>query len=122
MVTGHRGFSRAYVLSQRIKASSTITRVSYGRYPMNVEEPVTFTATVARIAPIGKGVPTGTVQFMLDGNKVGTPVRLNAKGHATWKTSGLKPGEHKVLAIYIPSKGSTFLPSNSPNHLLTPMR
>ena len=117
MVTGHQGFSGAYLLSQRIRANSTITRVSYDKYPMKVEEPVTFTATVERIALTGEGVSTGTVQFMLDGDRIGMPVPLDKNGQATWKTSTLKSGKHMVSASYTPSKGSAFLPSSSPVHI-----
>ena len=48
--------------------------------PTQLGDAVTFTATVARRASSGKGVPTGTVQFTLDGYRVGEPVQLDAKG------------------------------------------
>jgi hypothetical protein len=117
-VTGNPGFANTYVLSQRIQARSTTTRVIDNKNPTTIKEPVTFTATVARLAQTGTGVPAGTVQFTLDGNKVGKPVRLDRYGQATWKTSSLKPGEHKVSASYIPS-GSVFLPSSSSERVHT---
>lgn len=112
-VTGNPGFARTYVLSHGIQANSTRTTVSDDKDPTRAEEPVTFTATVARTALTGKGVPTGTVQFMLDGKNVGRPIRLDTFGQARWKTLGLKPGKHTVLAAYSPSQGSVFLASTS---------
>jgi lysyl endopeptidase len=111
MVTGNVGFGNTYVAGQRILAGATTTRVTDSKDPTRAGELVTFTATVARIARAGKGVPTGTVQFMLDGYKVGRPVRL-ANGQASWKTSSLKPGKHNVSANYIPSS-RVFLASSS---------
>ena len=110
MVTGNTGFAKTYLASQQIKIGpATKTSVYNHRDPTEVEEPVTFTATVVA----GIGVPTGTVQFFLDGSKAGPDLNLDPKGQAIWKTSGLKPGKHKVAATYIPSSGSVFLPSTS---------
>lgn len=114
MITGNTGFAKTYVLSQRVLSNSTTTRVIDNKDPTKFEEPVTFTATVARTALTGKVVPTGTVQFTLDGQRAGRPVRLNAQGQAIWRTSSLKPGTHKVAASYTPTAGSAFLPSSSP--------
>ncbi len=111
IVTGNPGFAKTYLLSQRIRTGSTATTVTDDKNPTRIEEPVTFTATVRA----GKGVPTGVVQFTLDGYKVGRPLRLDSRGQAMWKTSSLKPGKHKVTASYIPSLGSVFLPSTSPD-------
>jgi hypothetical protein len=119
MVTGNRGFARTYALSQRIQAGATTIAVSDNKDSTKIAEPVTFTATVARIARTGEGVPIGTVQFTLDGHKVGRPVRLDAQGRATWRTSTLKPGKHKVLATYRPSERSAFMSSTSAGQLHT---
>jgi hypothetical protein len=58
---------------------------------------VTVTATVTG-APAG-GVPTGSVQFLVDGVEFGTPVPLSA-GTAVVVLSGLGAGEHDVHAAY----------------------
>ena len=117
IVTGNPGFAKTYVLSQRLEADSTTTIVSDNKNPTKDDEPVTFTATVTLTDVTGKGVPTGTVQFTLDGHPVGEPERLDAQGQARWKTSRLKPGRHEVSVRYVPSTGSPFLPSNSPEHV-----
>jgi hypothetical protein len=112
-VTGNPGFAKTYLLSQRIQAGSTTTIVTDDEDPTQVGEWVTFTAIVAPNASASRGIPIGTVQFTLDGTKVGEPVKLDSKGRATWETPRLKVGKHRVGATYIPSQRSVFLPSSS---------
>lgn len=112
-VTGNTGFAKTYLLSQKIQAGSTTTIMTDDRETTQVGEWVTFTAVVAPSASASRRIPTGTVQFLLDGTKVGEPVKLDAKGRATWETSRLKAGTHRVEARYIPSRGSVFLASSS---------
>ncbi len=61
--------------------------------------PVTFTATVAPIRPAA-GIPTGSVQFNLDGAPAGPSVALDTAGQATWTTSTLPIGAHVLTAGY----------------------
>ena len=111
--TGEPGFADVYQFSQRIQDGSTTTSVNDNKDPTQFGETVTFTATVALTASGQKGVPVGTIQFMLDGKNSSAPVRLDSKGQAAWKTSGLALGGHQVAARYIPDSGSTFLASSS---------
>ncbi len=60
---------------------------------------VTFIATISAVAP-GTGVPTGTVQFRIDGANVGSASTLNVSGQATYSTSTLTVGRHTVSAVY----------------------
>jgi Subtilase family/Bacterial Ig-like domain (group 3)/Peptidase inhibitor I9 len=110
-VTGEVGFAKAYLLAQRLRAGSTTTIVSDDNNPTRVEESVTFTATVERNAPGSRGAPAGIVQFTLDGERVGQPVKLDSDGRAMWKTSTLKIGNHQVSASYMPYDRSVFLSS-----------
>ncbi len=55
------------------------------------------------------------MQFSLDGSDVGSPVELDSNGQATWMTSSLTVGEHRVAASYTPTAGSVFLASSSPD-------
>jgi hypothetical protein len=87
--------------------------VTDDKEPTRVGEPVAFTATVTSAAAGGKGVPTGVVQFTLDGERVGEPVRLDSNGRAVWKTASLRAGSHRVAATYVPDRGSVFLSSIS---------
>jgi hypothetical protein len=112
-ITGEPGFAKLYLVSQQLQAGSTRTTLNDNKNPTLFGEAVTFTATVALRASSGKGIPTGTVQFSLDGAKTGNPVKLNAKGQAKWSTSSLAVGNHRVGAQYIPAQGSAFLASSS---------
>ncbi|HET9765747.1 MAG TPA: Ig-like domain repeat protein [Thermoanaerobaculia bacterium] len=120
-VTGEPGFAKTYLAGAGVLSGSTTTTVRDDREATKYGEPVTFIATVARRTPRLTGSPTGAVQFTVDGQKTGEPVRLDARGRAVWTTTSLKPGTHKVAAIYIPTSKSVFLPSNSPDepHLVT---
>jgi hypothetical protein len=80
-VTGEPGFAKTYLLSQRIRLGSTTTTL-HSEDATQVGEWVTFTAIVARNASNGRGAPTGSVQFILDGSNVGEPVKLDSKGRA----------------------------------------
>ena len=72
---------------------------------------VTFTATVTPGALDGD-VPTGTVQFLVDGHDSGAPVPI-AGGKATITWSPPQVGNHPVSAIYS-SNSLVFTGSSSP--------
>jgi hypothetical protein len=44
---------------------------------------------------------------------VGEPIRLDSIGRATWKTTSLRAGSHRVAATYVADRGSTFLSGTS---------
>ena len=76
----------------------TTTTLTSAPNPSLVGENVTFTATVADASGIvPAGIPTGTVQFSIDGAAVGTPVALDALGVATYATSTLIAGVTRWL-------------------------
>ncbi|WP_374205770.1 Ig-like domain-containing protein, partial [Streptomyces sioyaensis] len=64
--------------------------------PSVVGESVSFTATVTPVSP-GAGTPTGTVDFVIDGN---TLTGTLSGGTATVSTSTLDAGTHNVFATY----------------------
>jgi hypothetical protein len=77
----------------------TTTVVTSNRVPTaNLGQTVTFTAAVT--AATGTLVPTGTVQFAIDGVPAGAAVTLNALGRATYATATLSAGSHTVVATY----------------------
>jgi subtilisin-like proprotein convertase family protein len=59
---------------------------------------VTFTALVSADDP-GLGVPSGTVQFEIDGQAAGPPVAL-AEGIATFTTTDISRGLHAITVDY----------------------
>jgi hypothetical protein len=74
------------------------TGVAASVNPSILKQAVTFTATVS--APAGATeVPTGTVQFQVDGVNVGAPVTLSG-GQASFSLSSLAVGPHTITALY----------------------
>ena len=79
---------------------------------------VTFNANV--MSPVdGAATPSGAVQFVVDGNPVGSPVALDDAGQASWTTTGLGGGAHTVSVEYLGS--SQFVaPTSAPiTHIVT---
>jgi subtilisin-like proprotein convertase family protein len=60
--------------------------------------PITFSASVAALAPVAD-LPSGSVQFNVDGVAYGEPVAL-AGGSASLTTANLPAGNHSVSAVY----------------------
>ncbi|HOC00117.1 MAG TPA: Ig-like domain repeat protein [Verrucomicrobiota bacterium] len=81
-----------------ITKASTSSRLSSSANPAAPGQPVTFTMEVTAVAP-GAGIPTGMVQFMLDGADTGAPASLSA-GNATLSLTTISPGLHAVSASY----------------------
>jgi hypothetical protein len=111
--TGNVGFAKTYLDTQRVLADSTSTSLTDDPHRSQAGEWVTFTAFVAPNSTTATGTPSGTVQFAVDGSTAGEPVTVDARGRATWETSRLKVGTHRVTASYVPGADSTFLPSTS---------
>jgi hypothetical protein len=89
--------------NQVVNQGGTTTTVASSANPSMFMQSVTFTATVAPTA--GAALPTGTVQFSVDGTNVGGPVTLNS-GTATYSISTLVVGLHSVAAVYTPDSGN----------------
>ncbi|HEX9110713.1 MAG TPA: Ig-like domain repeat protein [Terriglobales bacterium] len=121
-VTGNLGFAKTYLTTQRLLADSTTTSLTDDADPSQAGEWVTFTATVVANSSTTTGVPSGTVQFAVDGSNVGEPVTVDARGRAKWETSQLKVGKHWITASYLPAADRVFLPSTSLEKLQTVRR
>jgi large repetitive protein len=72
-------------------------------------QPVTF---IALVTSNDATIPTGTIQFIVDGQPYGFPIILNGNGVANLTTSTLPIGIHTVVAVYLGD--STHLTSISP--------
>jgi ELWxxDGT repeat protein len=77
----------------------TSTTLAGGSNPSNSQETVSFTAHVS--AP--SGVPTGLVQFRIDGATLGDPVALDDTGNASITTDTLSVGSHSIDATFLGS-------------------
>lgn len=87
--------------AQVVNASGTTTTLSTSSDPSVVGAPVTFTASVAPIAP-GAGSPTGTVT-LLEGTEVLGSATLGAAGLATFSSTtfaSFPAGVHALTARY----------------------
>jgi hypothetical protein len=98
--SGDSGFlaSAATDRTQQVDKAGTTTALEAAPSPTVSGQAVTFTATVAVVAP-GAGAPTGAVQFNVDGQPYGTAVPLNGDT-ATLTVSNLSTGNHDVDATY----------------------
>jgi len=82
---------------QVVNKTDTTTAVTSSQNPSVFGQSVTFTATVAPVAP-GTGTPTGTVTFLDGGSPIGTGTLSG--GIATFTTSALAVGNHTITTSY----------------------
>jgi CSLREA domain-containing protein len=98
--------SSSVALAQTVNKGQTEVTISSSHNPSSLGQNVTFEATVTSPG----GIPTGTVQFVVDGTNSGAPVPLNTSGVATFHTSSLTAGTHAITAAY--GGDSNFLTSD----------
>jgi hypothetical protein len=89
--------STSAALTETVQSSTTTTLASSAN-PAASGASVTFTATVAEVAP-GTAIPTGTVTFKDGSTTLGTDT-LNGSGVTTFSTSTLTVGSHSITAVY----------------------
>jgi len=120
MVTGEPLFAQTYLLTQTVQTSSTAVGLKANKDTTNSGEAVTFTATVTRKFSAGTDQLNGTVEFTADGKSLGQ-VKVDASGHATFTTSSLEVGDHKIAARFTPDSGSKVFGSSSVDvtHIVT---
>src|SRR5207244_3663540 len=82
----------------KIVDNVTSTSLSSSDSPSVFGESVTFTASVAATSG-GLGIPSGTIQFRVDGSDFDSPVEL-VNGTASLSTDGLSAGPHTITAVY----------------------
>lgn len=100
-IDGHSGdgsFSGTGSTQHVVTKAPTAISMSGSSALSEAGQSVTFTATVAAVAP-GAGMPTGTVTFFDGVTPLGT-VTLNGSGQATLSTSTLTTGAHTITATY----------------------
>jgi hypothetical protein len=88
--------STSTALSQVVDKASTSTALSSNPTAANLNQAVTFTATVT---PGTSGSPTGMATFLDGTTPLGTSA-LNSSGVATFSTSALAAGSHNITATY----------------------
>ena len=96
--TGGFADSTSAVAAVTVNRAATTVALGSSVNPAATGQAVTFTATVAAVAP-GAGTPTGTVTFK-DGNVILGTVAVGAGGTATFTTSFAAAGGHVITAVY----------------------
>ena len=89
--------STSPVVTQVVDPATTTTALTSSLNPSSFGQAVTFTATVAAVAP-AFGTPTGTVTFYDGPTPLATVPTLG--GVATFTTSALSVGSHPMTAVY----------------------
>jgi VCBS repeat-containing protein len=82
-----------------VQADATTSTVSSSSPTAAYGEPVSFTATVAPVAP-GAVTPTGTVQLQVDGINLGKPALLSGGAATIPGIATLAVGPHTITALY----------------------
>jgi hypothetical protein len=87
--------------------AATRTVVVSSANPSVYGQKVTFKATVSNASGGSTAVPTGTVQFIVDGSNFGDPVAVDATGQAVSPPATFLSGAgHTVKAVYSNSDGN----------------
>ena len=105
--------SNSNTLSYVVNPAGTATSLTVSPASSLVGQSVTFTATVAVLAPASV-TPTGTVNFMDNSTSPATflgSAPVNASGVATFPTTALGVGIHNVVAVFVAN--SSFATSTS---------
>ena len=92
------GRSTSSPVARVVSKASTTTGLSSTPNPSAANEDVTFTATIAVVAP-GAGVPTGTVTFKEGATVLGT-APVSGTGEAEFTTDALRVGSRSIVASY----------------------
>jgi hypothetical protein len=97
---GTGGFtgSTSPTVTETVNRAATTVALLSSVNPAVTGQAVTFTATVAAVAP-GAGTPTGTVTFQDDNVVLGT-VAVGPGGTATFTTTFAAAGGHAITAVY----------------------
>jgi hypothetical protein len=131
--TGDETFAKGYVFLEELKLYSTKVTITCYHPPVrpyrgprvrpDVDEQLparmTVLAAAAETLTPGRPVPTGTVTFFVDGVPMNRPQPLDARGRARVKTAALKPGQHKIRAIYSGGGKVDYHSSSSPTLICT---
>lgn len=100
----------AFAPAAALAADPTTTAVVSSANPTVFGQSVTFTASVTDI-PNGATIPTGSVDFTIDGSFAGT-VSLDGSGQAAFTTSTLSLGNYSVSAAFHSNSAASFLDSS----------
>ena len=100
--TGLSNYTITYVNGTlTVNPATTSTVVISSADPSVYGQPITFTATVTNTSIGSSPVPTGTVQFIVDGSNFGAPMTVTATGQEiSLPDTFLSGASHTVNAVY----------------------
>jgi FtsP/CotA-like multicopper oxidase with cupredoxin domain len=114
--TGDKDFAKAYLVEQDLKLHGTSVQILASKPRTQPGEALMLTATILPLK-CARPTPTGTITFFIDGLPVGSPVKLDKRGRASFTTTRLVPGDHSIRATYGGGGRHKHRPSSSPNLL-----
>jgi len=112
--TGDKSFADGYRFEEKLRLRGTAVQIVSDLNPSIIGKPVTLLAVVGAIKK-SQDVPTGTVVFYVDDNRVSDAIKLNEQGQASFELQWLNLGKYKIRADYSGSKA--YDASISPNLL-----
>jgi hypothetical protein len=96
---GDLGFAESsQVRPQTVKQATTTASIAGSANPAPWGQAITFTATLTPVSP-GAGTPGGSVQFLVDGNALGSPVATSGGQATSSAVNGLDPGHHTIAIV-----------------------
>ena len=113
--TGDETFVRGYVLAQDLRLYGTSVHIAGYDAPIRSDRRLQDATQVdpshrvphtviviATVLPLDRGrpKPTGQVTLVVDGVPMNRPVELDGRGRASIPVIGLKPGKHRIRAVY----------------------
>jgi hypothetical protein len=113
--TNSTAYISKFALGSYTTVVATTTKLQSSLNPQGKGDAVTFTASVTADS---KAVTTGKVAFMVDGASAAT-VALDSAGHATYTTSSLSVGDHKISASYAGATGYSASASTTLTQVIT---
>lgn len=114
--TGDEALAEGYLIAQELALYGTSVRITASPAPTwpnrSIAEPAAPPArrpkpfgslvVTATVVPQGRArpTPTGSVTFFVDGMPRNRPIELDGLGRAQVTLGGLKPGKHRIRAVY----------------------
>ena len=115
--TGDETWAKGYLIAQDLRHRNTAVQIIGDKPRTRPAESLVVTATVLPRTP-RRAILTGSVTFLIDDVAAEKPIDLDKQGRASLKTTSLRPGVHRIRAVYTPSRENDAYNSSSSPTLL----